>query len=139
MARIARKGYPILAQGALWLPSVPAKWAGSRVGTAKLTQKQRAHLLRKEAGRWLRELRKRCGLSQRELADKVGAEIYTLISQLEHGRGLIPPDRYLVWADALEIEPSKFVRRLTYYYDPVTYKIVFQDHARPKRLKSAFE
>src|SRR5262245_62321760 len=104
-----------------------------------LTRKQRAQLLRKEAGRWLRELREKRGLSQRELAHKVGAEVYTLISQLEHGRGLILPDRYLVWADALEIEPSKFVRRLTYYYDPGTYKIVFQDHARPKSLKSAFE
>jgi transcriptional regulator with XRE-family HTH domain len=95
--------------------------------------------LRKEAGRWLRELREMRGLSQRELADKVGVEFYTLISQLEHGRGLIPPDRYLVWADALEIEPGEFIRRLTYYYDPDTYKIVFQEHARPKRLRPPFE
>ena len=101
------------------------------------TQRERAQLLRKEAGHWLRELREKCGLSQRELADKVGAEIYTLIAQLEHGRGRIPPDRYLVWADALEIERREFVRRLTYYYDPETYKIVFQDHARPKRLKAS--
>ena len=94
-------------------------------------------LLHKEAGRWLRELREKRGLSQHELAVKVGAEIYTLIAQLEHGRGRIPPDRYLVWADALEIERREFVRRLTYYYDPETYKIVFQDHARPKRLKAS--
>jgi transcriptional regulator with XRE-family HTH domain len=73
-------------------------------------------LLRKEAGRWLRELREKRGLSQRELADKVGADIYTLISQLEQGRGRIPPDRYLVWAEALEIELGEFVRLLTYYY-----------------------
>ena len=101
------------------------------------TQRERAQLLRKEAGRWLRQLREERGLSQRELADKVGAEIYTLIAQLEHGRGRIPPDRYLVWADALEIERREFVRRLTYYYDPDTYRIVFQDHARPKRLKAS--
>jgi transcriptional regulator with XRE-family HTH domain len=107
--------------------------------SAKLTRKQRAQLLRKQAGSWLRELREKCGLSQRELADKVGVEFYTLISQLEHGRGLIPPDRYLVWADALEIEPGEFIRRLTYYYDPDTYKIVFQEHARPKRLRPPFE
>ena len=101
------------------------------------TQRERAQLLRKEAGHWLRQLREKRGLSQRELADKVGAEVYTLIAQLEHGRGRIPPDRYLVWADALEIERREFVRRLTYYYDPETYKIVFQDHARPKRLKAS--
>jgi transcriptional regulator with XRE-family HTH domain len=108
-------------------------------GSAKLTRKQRTHLLRKEAGRWLRELREKCGLSQRELADKVGVEFHTLIAQLEHGRGRIPPDRYLVWAAALEIEPRELIRRLTYYYDPDTYKIVFQDHARPKRLRPPFE
>ena len=98
----------------------------------QVAQKQRAQLLRKKAGRWLRELREKRGFSQRELANKVGAEVYTLISQLEHGRGRIPPDRYLVWADALGIEPGEFVQRLTYYYDPRTYKVVFQEHARPR-------
>ena len=82
----------------------------------QVAEKRRAQLLRKKAGRWLRELREKRGLSQRELADKVGAEVYTLVSQLEHGRGRIPPDRYLVWADTLEVEPDRFVQRLTYYY-----------------------
>jgi len=81
--------------------------------------------LRKQAGLWLRELRENCGLSQRQLADKVGAEYYTFISQLETGRGRIPPDRYLVWATALKVEPQEFVRTLMSYYDPVTYKILF--------------
>jgi transcriptional regulator with XRE-family HTH domain len=86
----------------------------------KLTQK-----LRVEAGRWLRELREKRELTQRELAQRVGAEYYTFISQLENGRGRIPPDRYLVWAEALEIPPREFVRSLMYYYDPVTYQIIF--------------
>jgi transcriptional regulator with XRE-family HTH domain len=94
--------------------------------TAKLTQK-----LRQEAGRWLRELRETRGLSQRELAQKVGAEYYTFISQLEHGRGRIPPDRYLVWAKALGIEPREFVQGLMSYYDPVTYDIIFGRDSRP--------
>ena len=81
--------------------------------------------LRNQAGAWLRELRENCGLSQRELAAKVGAEYYTFISQLETGRGRIPPDRYLVWATALSVEPQEFVRTLMSYYDPVTYKILF--------------
>src|SRR5262249_23418324 len=87
---------------------------------AKLTEK-----LRNQAGAWLRELRESRGLSQRELAQKVGAEYYTFISQLEHGRGRIPPDRYLAWADALGVDPREFVRGLMSYYDPVTYDIVF--------------
>jgi transcriptional regulator with XRE-family HTH domain len=100
--------------------------------STKLTQELRA-----KAGRWLLELRERRGLTQRELARMIGAEYQTFISQLEHGRGRIPPDRYLVWADALEIERREFVRRLTCYYDPGIYRIVFQDHARPKRLKAS--
>jgi len=77
----------------------------------RVAQRWREKLLRKEAGRWLQKLREKRGLSQRELAEKVGAEVYTLISQLEHGRGRIPPDRYLVWAEALEIEPGELARR----------------------------
>jgi ribosome-binding protein aMBF1 (putative translation factor) len=90
----------------------------------QLPTKQRRKL-RNSAGRWLRELREKRGLSQRELAQKVGAEYYTLISQLEHGRGRIAPDRYLVWAKALGVEPREFVRQLMFYYDPVTYDIIF--------------
>ena len=81
--------------------------------------------LRKAAGVWLRELRERRGLSQRQLAKLVGAEYYTFVSQLETGRGRIPPDRYLDWAKALDVEPREFVRALMRYYDPVTYAILF--------------
>ena len=88
--------------------------------SSKLTQE-----LRSKAGSWLRELREKRGLSQRELAQKVGAEYYTFISQLEHGRGRIPPDRYLVWAHALGVDPREFVQGLMSYYDPVTYNIIF--------------
>ena len=81
--------------------------------------------LRKAAGVWLRELRERRGLSQRQLAKLVGTEYYTFVSQLETGRGRIPPDRYLDWAKALDVEPREFVRALMRYYDPVTYAILF--------------
>lgn len=81
--------------------------------------------LRKEAGRWLRELREARGLSQRQLAEKTDCEYYTFISQLETGRGRIPPDRYRVWADALGIDARVFVRQLLAYYDPVTHEILF--------------
>jgi len=98
--------------------------------SAKLTQKLRA-----QAGSWLRDLREKRGLSQRDFAQKVGAEYYTFISQLENGRGRIPPDRYLVWAEALGVEPREFVRELMSYYDPITYDIVFGER-RSKRAGS---
>src|SRR5215469_13835332 len=81
--------------------------------------------LRREGGRWLKEQRERLGLSQRQLAERVGAEYYTFISQLETGRGRIPPDRYHDWARALEVPSRDFVRELLRYYDPVTHCILF--------------
>ena len=92
----------------------------SRKQALKVTQERRQR--RKEAGLWLCELRERRGLSQRELAEAVGVEVYTVISQLESGRGLISlsQDRQLLWADALQVEPREFARRLASYYDPRT-------------------
>lgn len=81
--------------------------------------------LRRAAGRWLKEKREEAGLSQRQLAAKVGAEYYTFISQLETGRGRIPPDRYRDWAEALGLQPSEFVRTILRFYDPITHDILF--------------
>jgi len=89
--------------------------------------------LRDQAGAWLRELREKRGLSQRDLAARVGAEYHTFISQLETGRGRIPPDRYLVWAHTLGIDKREFVRTLMSFYDPVTYGILFDQVAESQQ------
>ncbi|GJE31320.1 helix-turn-helix domain-containing protein [Methylobacterium oxalidis] len=81
--------------------------------------------LRREGGRFLKELRETRGLSQRQLAQLVGAEYYTFISQLETGRGRIPPDRYRAWAEALGVDVRHFVQTLMRFYDPMTYDILF--------------
>ena len=81
--------------------------------------------LRRDGGRWLRQCRENAGLSQRQLAHLVGAEYYTFISQLETGRGRIPPDRYYVWAKALKIPLKEFVKNILRFYDPVTFEILF--------------
>ncbi len=83
--------------------------------------------LRREGGRWLKELREAVGLSQRQLANNVGADYYTFISQLETGRGRIPPDRYSDWAKALGVNDKEFVREILRFYDPITHAILFQD------------
>jgi transcriptional regulator with XRE-family HTH domain len=82
--------------------------------------------LRQDAGRWLKQLRESRGLSQRDLARLVGLNFYTFISQLETGRGRVPAERYGVWAEALNVEPQAFVRELLRYYDPVTYRYLFE-------------
>lgn len=81
---------------------------------------------RKEGGRWLKQLREKAGLSQRDLAQLIDTEYYTFISQLENGRGRIPPDKYVVWSNAVNIQPREFVKTLMRYYDPVTFDILFE-------------
>ena len=88
------------------------------------TKEQRVTL-----GLWLRSLREGKGLSQRELADILSLDYYTFISQLEHGRGKIPAHRYVEWANALGQKPQDFVRMLLKHYEPLTYRVLFENQA----------
>lgn len=90
---------------------------------------ERTRVLRKEVGRWLASLRQQAGLSQRELADAVGSEFYTFISQIENGKGRIPPNKYGSWADAVRMDRKDFVKTLLSYYDPFTHDILFGEAA----------
>ena len=94
---------------------------------------------RRAGGQWLRELRMRRGLSQRELAAAVGAEYYTFISQLENGRGRIPPDRYHLWAEALDVPVWNLVFNIMRFYDPVTFEILFGEEGEYANAPQRFE
>jgi transcriptional regulator with XRE-family HTH domain len=83
--------------------------------------------LRKAAGALLKSLREQQRLSQRQLAELVGVEYYTFISQLETGRGRIPPDRSEIWAEALGVDVRLFTKAMVFYYDPITYRHLFGD------------
>ena len=82
---------------------------------------------RRSAGRWLKGLRESAGLSQRQLAERVGIDYYTFISQLEAGKGRVPAERYEAWAHALDVDAREFVRELMRCYEPDTYRILFED------------
>jgi len=90
--------------------------------TPEETKEQRVTL-----GLWLRSLREEQGLSQRELADMLSLDYYTFISQLENGRGKIPSHRYAEWADVLGQDSKLFVKMLLKYYEPMTYRILFEN------------
>ena len=81
--------------------------------------------LRQEAGRWLRSLREKAGYSQRELARVVGLEYYTFISQIESGRGRVPPAQTKAWAEALDVPVRDFAIELMRFYDPLNYDLIF--------------
>ncbi len=83
--------------------------------------------LRREGGLWLKELREKAGHTQRSFAAIVAADYYTFISQIENGRGRVPPEKYTLWARTLGLEPREFLRGLMRYYDPISYDILFGD------------
>ena len=92
--------------------------------TQKLSSED-VQALRREAGQELKALRQAQGLSQSEIARMVEIQQFTFVSQLETGRARVPPDKYVVWAKALDVDPRDFVQMLMRYYDPVTYDILF--------------
>ena len=83
--------------------------------------------LRQEAGKWLKGLREAAGLSQRDLAKVVGIDYYTFISQIESGRGRVPPAQMRVWAEAFKVPSRDFAVTLMKYYDPLSYELIFGD------------
>ena len=90
--------------------------------------------IRKQAGLWLKQKREDAGLTQRELAELLELDYYTIVSQLETGRGRVSPARYVDWARALRIDPREFVYHLMRFYDPETFRILF-DNQEWSRLK----
>lgn len=81
--------------------------------------------LRKEAGAWLKETRQKAGLSQIDLAGRLGLKYYTFISQVENGYGRVPTESMASWAEALGLAPAEFTRHLLVYYDPELHRILF--------------
>lgn len=85
-----------------------------------------AKKLRKKAGTWLKDLRTRAGLSQIELAERLGFKYYTFISQVENGFGRLPTESLEGWARALGVDPSSFARELLSYYEPELHRLLFE-------------
>jgi hypothetical protein len=59
------------------------------------------------------------------LAQTVGLQYYTFISQVENGTGRVPPHLYEKFADALGVGVADFAKHMLMYYDPFTYKALF--------------
>ena len=94
---------------------------------------EEAKKLRKEGGKWLRSLREAADLTQRELAQKVGLDYYTFISQVENGTGRVPPDLLEPWAEAIGMDTHDFTKRLISYYDPFVFKALWGVNGKRKK------
>ena len=95
--------------------------ASIHFGKASPSSKER----RKKAGAWLKQARQEAGLSQIDLAQKLGFKYYTFISQVENGFGRVPSESMEAWAVALNLAPSDFARHLISYYDPDLHRLLF--------------
>ena len=102
------------------MPTAPSTRATAR------RDKETAHL-KLQAGSWLKEQRQKAGLSQMDLANKLGFKYYTFISQIENGYGRVPSQSMADWARALGLRPERFARTLLGYYDPALYRVLFKD------------
>lgn len=86
-------------------------------------------LLRQQAGRWLKAAREAAGLTQAELAERVGLRYYTFVSQVESGLGRLPIETQGAWAQAIGLQPGEFARTLLRYYEPELYRLLFEADA----------
>ena len=82
-------------------------------------------VLRKHAGAWLKAAREAAGLTQAELAEKVGLRYYTFVSQVESGHGRVPIETQAAWAKAVGVDETEFARMLLGLYDPELYRLLF--------------
>ena len=86
--------------------------------------------LRKEAGAYIKQLRIERNLTQRELAQLVGLDYYTVVSQVEVGKASVPSHQLEGWASALGVDLRKFARKLLECYNPHTAAALFGDHPK---------
>ena len=84
-----------------------------------------ARQLRKQAGDWLKLRRADAGLSQVDLAARLGLKYYTFISQVENGFSRVPTEAMEAWATELGLEPAAFAKHLLLYYEPEMYRLLF--------------
>lgn len=81
---------------------------------------------RRDAGAWLKGLRHRAGMSQIQLAERLGYKYYTFIAQVENGHGRVPTDGMEAWSLALGEPPTTFARRLLSFYEPELHRLLFE-------------
>lgn len=86
-----------------------------------------AKMLRIAAGQFLRLMREARGKTQREVAEDLGLDYYTMISQIETGRVRVPPTMMEAYARSLGEDPRELTRTLMRYYDPLTYSLLFAE------------
>jgi hypothetical protein len=80
---------------------------------------------RKKAGEWLKKLRTDAGITQLELAQACGYEYPSFMSQIEAGKGRIPPEKYEMFAKSYKVDTKWFAQNLLHFTDPYMHRMLF--------------
>lgn len=86
------------------------------------SQKER----RRDAGVWLKDLREQAGLTQMEVASRLGFKYYAFVSQVETGFSRLPTEKIEAWAQVMGVEPRQFARRLISFYEPELHRVLYE-------------
>lgn len=84
-----------------------------------------AKIMRKRLGAYLKQLREEAGLTQRDVAEKLGYDYYTMVSQIERGLSRLPVEDLLKWAELLRVDPKKLGKTVLYWTDPYVYQALY--------------
>ena len=82
--------------------------------------------MRQQAGVWLKGLREDAGLTQMELARRLGFKYYAFVSQVETGFSRLPAEKVEAWALTVGASPRQFAKRLMRYYEPELHRVLFE-------------
>lgn len=88
-------------------------------------QNQDSKAQRKRAGAWLRGKRSDMGYTQKQLADRLGLEYYTFVSQVENGSAKLSHYQWVDYASALEMEPKEFARVMMFFMMPEIHQMIW--------------
>ena len=80
---------------------------------------------RKDAGNWLKKLRTDAGITQLAIAQACGYDYVTFISQIEAGKGRIPPEKYEAFAKVYNVDSKWFAQNYLHFTDPYMFKLLF--------------
>jgi transcriptional regulator with XRE-family HTH domain len=93
--------------------------------------------MRVKSGRQLRAWRDATGKTQQEVAKEIGFAYFTMISQLELGRSYVPPERYVDYAKAMEVDLQEFVKWQLRWSNPWAWTILYGTPEQLVALKEA--
>jgi len=83
-------------------------------------------------GSVIKAKREEIGMTQKALADLLGLNYYTMISQIERGYVTLPPSMWVPMANALRFDVEHWVLQCLDELHPDTYRALFGRHGQTK-------